>query len=546
MFNSMAQTKVGSKQFTDITSRGANVSMFTNKIFYSLTGDVASDANKSYNLISCFNSSFDTLSTNLFHVSNNVSGAGFALVPFASTTNKLFYWGAGGSYGSFPLTGFTYVFANANQSDYSLLNHKAYRSKYYTSPNYTNTFLNDSTFISTHWFKWYHPSSLPYGASIWWFNKNLDTIQQKVYFDANGTTDLLPTTVFPLNNKDILVSGFTDTAYATNYDAFIMRLDSVGNVKYARRIGTGGQENMYLTKIENNFYMIGTSSVSYTSTSNSDIYVTKVDVTNGNIGKTFKIVHDSLVISSMFDPSVQQGKIYLPCNSYSRTSPPIKLKSCYFLIDTNGVISKQYIHSQASNGYANSYTFPIITDSLKNVYGSIDRYNVPSDPSNTVLFKLDSNLVGCYPSDVPFSFTTTVATGALHSIPMNIVTAKDSIFDVTTPGAILQGHGFNTIVDECSGYVGINEHELGNEHFKIYPNPSVGVFYYEFNADENNNQDATLTVLNMLGEVIVTGTINTNNPKGMIDLSTMPNGIYFISIYNARKQLFNSKLSVVK
>jgi hypothetical protein len=542
---SVAQTKIGFKSFSDLTTDGAFVSILKNKPFYFLPGNAPSDANKSYCLNILCDSNFDTLRTIKSNTINNAYGSYLTLVPFTNKINKLYYWGVATNYSTSTSTQ-NMVFGNANQSDYTLINHKTYYSKYYHIGKYINTFLNDTTFVSVHNFKWYHPSSLPYGTSIWWFNKNLDTIQQKVYFEASGNTDLTPLSVYPLLNKDILISGFTDTLNVNNSDAFLMRLDSAGNVKYARSIGTSGHDILFLNKVGNDFYFVGTSSLSYTSHPNSDIYLTKIDIATGNTAKTYKILHDSIGITAMQDLSVQESKIYLPCNTYSHAIPPYKLKSCYFLIDTNGIISKQYIHSQASNGYWNSYTLPIVTDSLKNMFGSVVKYNYPGDPHYTSLFKLDSNLVGCYPSDAPFSFTTTVATGALHSLPMNIVTAKDSIFDVTTPGAILQGHGFNTIVDECSGYVGINEHELGNEHFKIYPNPSVGVFYYEFNADENNNQDATLTVLNMLGEVIVTGTINTNNPKGMIDLSTMPNGIYFISIYNARKQLFNSKLSVVK
>ncbi len=87
---------------------------------------------------------------------------------------------------------------------------------------------------------------------------------------------------------------------------------------------------------------------------------------------------------------------------------------------------------------------------------------------------------------------------------------------------------------------------IENINFKVYPNPSAGLFYYELNTAENNNNDATLTVIDMLGKVIITGNINASNQKGMIDLSTMPNGIYFISISNSAKQLFSSKLSVVK
>jgi hypothetical protein len=168
------------------------------------------------------------------------------------------------------------------------------------------------------------------------------------------------------------------------------------------------------------------------------------------------------------------------------------------------------------------------------------------DPNYIALIKLDSNLIGCYPSEPAFNFTTTVApVGFLHSVPMHFRVAKDSIYEVF--GTINQGHGFNTIVDECVGYVGVKEEGvIQNLNFKVYPNPSAGMFYYEYNTEENNNQDATLTVIDMMGKTIIAGTVNTANAKGMINLSELPNGIYFISLSTSQKQLFTSKLSVVK
>ena len=106
-------------------------------------------------------------------------------------------------------------------------------------------------------------------------------------------------------------------------------------------------------------------------------------------------------------------------------------------------------------------------------------------------------------------------------------------------------YGINGIVKDCEGYVGINEHVVQNINFKVYPNPSTGFFYYEYNVDESN-ADATLTVIDMMGKTIIAGTVNTANAKGMLNLSELPNGIYFINLSTSQKQLFTSKLSVVK
>jgi hypothetical protein len=312
----VAQTKIGFKSFSDLNNSGIEIDLFKNKPFVLCLGEAPLDANKTYCLNALFDNNFDTVTTITSHLINNFSGNYLRLQPFTNTKNKLFYWGIGSNYSNSPSNS-TFIFGNANQTDFTLLNHKAYYSKYYHRPNYTNTFLNDSMFISTHWFKWAHPSTLPYGASMWWFNENMDTLQQKIYFEASGNTDLLPTTTYALFNKDILVSGFTDTIDAFsnpyNYDAFIMRLDSAGNVKYARSIGTSGHENMYLTEIANKYYMIGTSIPSYSNSAISNFYLAEIDIATGNVGKTYKTSHIGTGIGLMHNPSVQNSNIYLPC-----------------------------------------------------------------------------------------------------------------------------------------------------------------------------------------------------------------------------------------
>jgi hypothetical protein len=126
---------------------------------------------------------------------------------------------------------------------------------------------------------------------------------------------------------------------------------------------------------------------------------------------------------------------------------------------------------------------------------------------------------------------------------MHFRVAKDSIYEVF--GTINQGHGFNTIVDECVGYVGVKEEGvIQNLNFKVYPNPSTGIFFYQAMADELN--DATLEVYDLTGKRIISGALSSNNANGYIDLSSVTNGIYFVKVANSQKILFNGKINVVK
>lgn len=83
-----------------------------------------------------------------------------------------------------------------------------------------------------------------------------------------------------------------------------------------------------------------------------------------------------------------------------------------------------------------------------------------------------------------------------------------------------------------------------NNNFKIYPNPSTGIFFYQVLSDELN--DATLEVYDLTGKRIISGALSNNNANGYIDLSSVTNGIYFVKVANTQKILFNTKLNVVK
>ena len=87
---------------------------------------------------------------------------------------------------------------------------------------------------------------------------------------------------------------------------------------------------------------------------------------------------------------------------------------------------------------------------------------------------------------------------------------------------------------------------IENQHFKVYPNPSTGIFYYNYVTDTEELADAQLEVYDMRGQLIISGSLNSSNANGMIDLSSMSNGMYFVKIATATKILFNSKINVVK
>ncbi|MCU0439974.1 MAG: T9SS type A sorting domain-containing protein [Raineya sp.] len=70
-----------------------------------------------------------------------------------------------------------------------------------------------------------------------------------------------------------------------------------------------------------------------------------------------------------------------------------------------------------------------------------------------------------------------------------------------------------------SKIVSINTAENDSKEIVVYPNPSKGIFHVE-------NLNQKITVLNTLGQKILTAEINSNSSK--IDLTEQPTGVYFI------------------
>ncbi len=98
-------------------------------------------------------------------------------------------------------------------------------------------------------------------------------------------------------------------------------------------------------------------------------------------------------------------------------------------------------------------------------------------------------------------------------------------------------YGCDTIV--YSLYInntGLTEHQA-SPSFSLYPNPTTSLFNISFNEEQKNS---TIKILNVLGEITFQSTINSKQTT--IDISALPQGIYFVEITTADKQVMRSKV----
>ena len=85
---------------------------------------------------------------------------------------------------------------------------------------------------------------------------------------------------------------------------------------------------------------------------------------------------------------------------------------------------------------------------------------------------------------------------------------------------------FDVIVFNCTG---IFPGQTAGD-FTVYPNPGNGLFTVDFGNTEP--ETCTITVVNLLGSVVYTRDINDNISSMKMDLSNLPDGVYYMQISN--------------
>ncbi|MCD6019312.1 MAG: hypothetical protein K0S53_2433 [Bacteroidetes bacterium] len=94
------------------------------------------------------------------------------------------------------------------------------------------------------------------------------------------------------------------------------------------------------------------------------------------------------------------------------------------------------------------------------------------------------------------------------------------------------------LVDCNTPTVGVTEHTKNNE-IKLYPNPAQNYFTITDNANQLEN--TTMEILNSLGQLVLTKTIDSN---AHIDISNLPDGLYFIHLKGRDKNFSSQKLLI--
>ncbi|MEY4875765.1 MAG: hypothetical protein RL708_914 [Bacteroidota bacterium] len=159
-------------------------------------------------------------------------------------------------------------------------------------------------------------------------------------------------------------------------------------------------------------------------------------------------------------------------------------------------------------------------------------------PSAWTVATCDNN--GCYASSV-VKMTFIVAPGDSATISMTISTnnvAGNGVIatNISKVGGASLSNRMKSVVTVCTNPNGINENKLSQ--IKFYPSP----FQANLNVQLNNNSTAkSIEFYNLIGSLVYKQEIALNDDFISVNASSLPKGLYFVSLLDANRKILLSK-----
>ena len=396
------------------------------------------------------------------------------------------------------------------------------------------------------------PDSIAYSGIALLKLDSSGNVQWSKYYEVNYSTyDLVPHSVIQSNDGGFMI-GSGEVYWGGNLPNYtgaevFLKTDSLGNKQWMTPeflIGGGGCANLMPTSIiqmkNGNYLTVGTDTgttptLSMYSSSGTCLWKKAIMLyypySNTGYFGHYKLL--PYVIREMKYGNYLIAGWALEGNTY------ISNYSCYagntfaILVDSGGNVLNAKIYTNVSKACSAEPTSDgglIIVGTPKALY-----YD------KTIMIKTNDSLSsGCNEYTPTYSihsctfgngFVIPVVEHSFNAVPPIIVTSN-----FTSSSGV---YSLNTL---CGGTpTSASVVPEGKELFTISPNPSAGSFVLE-GAIANRNY--TLTVINMLGELVVRENVNT--PRKTINLANAPKGIYFAFIQGEKGERIQSEKMVVE
>ncbi|HYG50662.1 MAG TPA: T9SS type A sorting domain-containing protein [Flavobacteriales bacterium] len=323
-----------------------------------------------------------------------------------------------------------------------------------------------------------------------------------------GIKNDYPYSVYQTSDMGYIIGGTSSsfTSLMSDYDAYLVKVDSSGNLQWSSTYEFGTNDNgnfFHIRPIAGGGY-IATGHTSNTSTGEMEMLLAKIN-SAGN----------PLWIKKITGATSEFGRLVEPINNgYIVTGSAFSVDYGALLVktDTNGNLlwARKYdnpvgytengltVHQTADGGYN------LLANTAPPAYSVFSTYFIKTDSIGSS---------GC--NDVPLTFTTSSLSVPAVSQPTAVSSGVLSVMPayniIPTP---------LTDSSLCSGLVAVVE--MDNDFsFTIYPNPASNKV-----TIESNTSTGSIFLYDMLGNVIKE--ISLAGIRTEVDVSNLPGGVYLL------------------
>ncbi|MDD5572022.1 MAG: T9SS type A sorting domain-containing protein [Bacteroidales bacterium] len=385
-------------------------------------------------------------------------------------------------------------------------------------------------------------------------------------------------------DNNFLICGYTNNTADTTYDVLLMKVDTAGNLLWEKHYG-GNDWDMGHCVLQSglNYYIAG-ETYSY-GKKNSNFYLIKTD-TDGDTVFTKTYGGDSAdVAKSIIE--CRDGNLLI--GGYTKSSGAGGADFYLVKIKKNGDTLWTKTHGDINDNFANSVSLTSDTGI------SIAGYTIVSGRTNTNYLYIKTDSTGNFQWDFKeyfktenqnFNYVMECPNGYIGLIGCRAnqsAGAEDMMFvvfvnnsgwiDTKLFGDVKRDEGVYAQPTSDSGYVivgntesysttyssiflvktdknynssatvisvnlGVNENNIENKSFFVYPNPNNGKFGIMLNG--NINEKMNIVIYSMQGKMIYSSQENNNAGIKKIDISGFANGLYMINISVGNK-IYNYK-----
>ena len=335
-----------------------------------------------------------------------------------------------------------------------------------------------------------------------------------------------------LSDGGFIMSGNTNSFGAGDYDAYVIRVDSLGSVIWAKTYGGAQGEAGTGLALCSDGVLVASSTNGF-GQGGYDIYIIKLDF-NGNI-----------MWAKAYGTAIDEGATKIKQTSDNG----FIIGGLYGVItgDRGEMIMK--IDSLGNFQWAKSYGSSTCNDDFNNLSLTSDGGFIISGTScsfggsefNAYIIKTDSlGNSGCNEQNRTFTemditslLTVTNPTPNVY-IDASIV-AKNTQTTVYNPGLITNTLCFTTDV---------NETEKLKDEFKIYPNPNNGNFNLKYKLKQD--EAGIVNIMDITGKLVLSYALEKNENNLSIYSNELNNGVYLFQIVINGNVVSADKLIIIK